>query len=345
MKKNTAKPTITVIGKAITHQLHALSPNELQSEEIQMRKEIAYSVPKHSEITINSSPMVLSFTGRVNLEDKKFDGVGAMPRLSKLLRRGAAALGFYVLYEKILENEVNAAGGLPSHVAVILDGNRRWAREEGVPLEKGYEEGARRVEDFLKWCYDLGIKTVTLYALSTENIARRRREEIDLLLNIMRKYLERERRENELVKRKVRVKAIGWVELLPHDIATALKELELRTRAFNEKFLNIALAYGGRAEIVEAAKRVAEDVSKGIIKLESVDEQLFERYLQTAHLPNPYPDLVIRTSGELRVSNFLLWQIAYSELVFLDVYWPEFRRIDLLRAIRIYQARSRRFGA
>lgn len=289
--------------------------------------------------------MVLSFTGRINLEGQKFDGVNAMPKLSKMLRKGAAALGFYKLYEKMLENEVNAAGELPSHIAVILDGNRRWAREEGLPFEKGYEEGARRVEEFLKWCYDLGVKTVTLYALSTENIARRRKEEINVLLNILRKYLERERRENELVKRKVRVKAIGWIELLPSDIAAALKELELRTEDFNERFLNIALAYGGRAEIVDAAKRVAEDVLKGVIKLEDIDERLFEKYLQTAHLPNPYPDLVIRTSGELRVSNFLLWQIAYSELVFLDVYWPEFRRIDLLRAIRVYQARSRRFGA
>jgi len=236
-------------------------------------------------------------------------------------------------------------GRIPSHVAVILDGNRRWAREEGVPIEAGYKEGARRVEDFLKWCYDVGVKTVTLYALSTENISRRSPEEIQLLLGILREYLRREFREGVLVKRKVKVKAIGFLELLPADIVAGVRELERRTEGFSDRFLNIALAYGGRAEIVDAAKRIAGDVLAGVLRIEDIDEKTFEKYLQTSHLPNPHPDLVIRTSGELRISNFLLWQIAYSELVFLDVYWPEFRRIDFLRTLRTYQRRSRRFGA
>lgn len=245
----------------------------------------------------------------------------------------------------MLESEVLSDGRIPSHVAVILDGNRRWAREEGVPIEAGYKEGARRVEDFLKWCYDVGVKTVTLYALSTENISRRSPEEIQLLLGILREYLRREFREGVLVKRKVKVKAIGFLELLPADIVAGVRELERRTEGFSDRFLNIALAYGGRAEIVDAAKRIAGDVLAGVLRIEDIDEKTFEKYLQTSHLPNPHPDLVIRTSGELRISNFLLWQIAYSELVFLDVYWPEFRRIDFLRTLRTYQRRSRRFGA
>jgi tritrans,polycis-undecaprenyl-diphosphate synthase [geranylgeranyl-diphosphate specific] len=272
-------------------------------------------------------------------------GWAAVPRLARIARKLASALGVYKLYEKLLESEVRSGGNIPSHVAVILDGNRRWAREEGVPLEVGYREGARRVEEFLRWCYDLGVRTVTLYALSTENLSRRSPEEIQLLLGILREYLRKELQEGELVKRRVRVKAIGFPELLPPDIAEGIRELERRTEGFSERFLNVAVAYGGRAEIVEAAKRIAGDVVRGALKLEDINEETFERYLQTSHLPNPHPDLVIRTSGEVRISNFLLWQIAYSELVFLDVYWPEFRRIDFLRALRTYQRRSRRFGA
>jgi len=268
-----------------------------------------------------------------------------VPRLARIVRKLAGALGVYKLYERLLESEVKSDGRIPSHVAVILDGNRRWAREEGLPLEAGYREGAQRVEDFLKWCYDVGVRTVTLYALSTENISRRSPEEIQLLLGILREYLRRELREGELAKRKVRVKAIGFLELLPPDIAEGIRELERRTEGFSERFLNVAVAYGGRAEIVEAARRIAADVLRGALRLEDVNEETFEKYLQTSHLPNPHPDLVIRTSGEVRISNFLLWQIAYSELVFLDVYWPEFRRIDFLRALRTYQRRGRRFGA
>ncbi len=268
-----------------------------------------------------------------------------MPRFARIVRKLATVSGIYKLYEKLLESEVRSDGRIPSHIAVILDGNRRWAREEGVPIEVGYREGARRVEDFLKWCYDLGVKTVTLYALSTENLLRRKPEEIQLLLGILREYLQKELQEGELAKRRVRVKAMGLLDMLPLDIAKGIRELERRTESFTERFLNLAIAYGGRAEIVEAARKIAADVLKGALKLEDINEETFEKYLQTSHLPNPHPDLVIRTSGEVRISNFLLWQIAYSELVFLDVYWPEFRKIDFLRALRIYQKRNRRFGA
>lgn len=268
-----------------------------------------------------------------------------MPRLTRAIRKIALTLGIYNLYERLLESEVLSADKKPSHVAVILDGNRRWAREEGLSLEEGYKEGARRVEDFLKWCYDAGIRTVTLYALSTENIQRRSQEELQVLLGILREYLKREHEKGELIKRKVRVKALGFLDLLPSDIVKELRELEDRTKEFTERFLNVAIAYGGRAEIVEAAKRIAKDVLNKKISIDDIDEKTFEKYLLTAHLPNPHPDLVIRTSGESRISNFLLWQIAYSELIFLDVYWPEFRKIDFYRALRTYQKRSRRYGA
>lgn len=263
---------------------------------------------------------------------------------TRIIRTLARLTGVYKLYERILVWEVREGGRIPSHAAVILDGNRRWARERGLPLEVGYREGAQKVKELLKWCYDAGVTTVTLYALSTENLSRRSPEEVSILFGILREYLHRELEEGELVKREVRVKAIGFLNLLPQDIVEGLRELERRTECFSQRFLNLAVAYGGRAEIVEAAKKLAGDVCRGLVELEEIDEKTFEEYLHTSHLPNPYPDLVIRTSGEVRISNFLLWQIAYSELVFLDVYWPEFRKIDFYRALRIYQRRGRRFG-
>ena len=142
----------------------------------------------------------------------------------------------------------------------------------------------------------------------------------------------------------VRIKAIGRLELLPESLRTALNDVERATAHYNKHYLNIAVAYGGRAEIVDAAKRIIDEVQSGLLDKKSVDEDMFTKYLYTSHLPNPYPELIIRTSGEERLSGFLVWQSAYSEFVFLDVYWPEFRRIDLLRAVRTYQRRKRRFG-
>jgi len=267
-----------------------------------------------------------------------------MGRLTRGMRKLAGLTGVYRVYEKMLEKEV-MEGAVPSHVAVILDGNRRWARERGLDPLQGYEYGARKVEDLLKWCYDLSIRTVSLYILSTENLERRSPEEISTILGLLRRYLSRELEEGELVKRGVRVKAIGDPSLLPPDVRGMLGEVEERTSRCDRYFLNIAVAYGGRKEIVEAVKALIQEVLQGRLRPEDIDEGIFEEFLQTSHLPNPYPDLVIRTSGELRISNFMLWQIAYSELVFIDVYWPEFRRVDLLRAIRTFQRRSRRFGA
>ncbi|MCS7094676.1 MAG: polyprenyl diphosphate synthase [Thaumarchaeota archaeon] len=254
------------------------------------------------------------------------------------------AFGVYALYEALLRRSVSRDEA-PKHIAVILDGNRRWARQNGLSIEEGYRMGARRVEELLRWCLDLGVNTVTLYVLSLENMIRRPKEEVETVYKVLVESTERFLRDEEVRARGVRVKVIGRKWVLPAEVASALERLERETSQNNNHFLILAVAYGGRDEIIQAVKRVAIDVGRGELSLGDVNEHVFSRYLYTGELPFPEPDLVIRTSGEERISNFLLWQIAYSELIFLDVYWPEFRRIDLLRAIRTYQARSRRFGS
>ncbi len=259
-----------------------------------------------------------------------------------MLRALLRLLGVYKLYERWLWRQIRG-GAMPSHIAVILDGNRRWARRRGYPPWFGHRRGAEKVREFLRWCLDLGIETVTLYVLSTENLRRDPRE-LSELLKIIESYL-RDALEDDIFDRyQIRFKAIGCLDLLPAGIRELIGKLEERTARYNKHFLNVAIAYGGRAEIVNAVRRIVADVQRGVLSPDDIDEHIFERYLFTAHLPNPSPDLIIRTSGEERLSNFLLWQSAYSELCFLEVYWPEFRRIDLWRAIRTYQMRSRRFG-
>lgn len=259
-----------------------------------------------------------------------------------VLRKISRILGIYKVYEKVLEDEVRKEV-LPSHIALILDGNRRWARNKKLPTWIGHKYGAKKVEEVLDWMLELGIKIVTLYVLSTENL-KRDKKELEKLFNIISEYLDRAINSETIERYNVRVKAIGNLNLLPKRIRSKINRLEEKTAQNNKRFLNIAIAYGGRLEIVNATRKIASDVIKGKIKVEEIDEKLFEKYLFTSHLPHPSPDLVIRTSGEERLSNFLLWQSAYSELIFLDIYWPDFRRIDLLRAIRTYQKRHRRFG-
>ncbi|MHB9303215.1 polyprenyl diphosphate synthase [Thermofilum pendens] len=259
-------------------------------------------------------------------------------------RRLAERLGVYRLYEYLLDREVRG-GEIPRHVAFILDGNRRWARRRGFPPWMGHRFGAEKVDEVLDWCYDLGVVTVTLYVLSTENLERRSKEELENIFGILREKIDELASSEELHRRQVRVKFIGDIKRLPVDIQEKMRELEERTRSYNKRYLNIAVAYGGRHEILEAVRQIAVEVRSGRLSPEEIDEKLFAKYLYTGDEPHPEPDLVIRTSGEVRISNFLLWQIAYSELVFLDVYWPDFRRIDFLRAIRTYQSRQRRKGA
>jgi len=260
-----------------------------------------------------------------------------------MIKTFLSVIGAYTLYEKWLWYQVKN-GYKPEHIAIILDGNRRWASEKELAPWLGHEKGAEKVEQLLDWCLKLDVKSITLYAFSTENFSRQR-DEIKEIMRIaeteFRKILTDERIHNN----KVQVKFIGRVKLLPDDLQKLIMDVEAATQNYNERFLNIAFAYGGRAEIVDAARKIAENVQKGELQPDKVDEQLFEKYLYTSHMPKQDPDLIIRTSGEERLSGFLLWQSAYSELCFLDVYWPDFRLIDLLRAVRTFENRKRRFGA
>ena len=261
-----------------------------------------------------------------------------MSILEGLLR----ALGIYKLYEKWLEETIRK-DKIPSHIAVIMDGNRRWAKKKGLYPWLGHRFGAEKVDELIDWCINLGIKVITIYALSTENFKRSKRELEEIFRLLKEKSLEYAVDER-LHKHGIRVKVIGRKDLLPRDVRDALEKLEEASSKYNNLYLNVAVAYGGRAEIVDASKNLIKDILAGKVKVDEIDEAILERYLYTSDIPNHEPDMIIRTSGEERISNFLLWQSAYSELVFLDVYWPEFRKIDLMRAIRIYQKRQRRFG-
>lgn len=259
-----------------------------------------------------------------------------------MLKTLLSLFGIYRLYERWLWHQVKNKS-MPEHIAIILDGNRRWATKNGLKPWVGHFYGAKKVEEVLKWCLNLGVKTITLYAFSTENF-QRSREEVERLMELLREKLKELLASEEVRKHKVKVKVIGRTYLLPQDLQEIIHKVEEETKDFNEHYLNLAIAYGGRAEIIDAVKKIAQKVAVGILSPEEINEETFEQHLYTSFLPKQDPDLIIRTSGEERLSGFLLYQSAYSELCFLDVYWPEFRRIDLLRAIRTYQKRSRRFG-
>jgi tritrans,polycis-undecaprenyl-diphosphate synthase [geranylgeranyl-diphosphate specific] len=259
-----------------------------------------------------------------------------------MLESAIRYLGAYRLYENRLKAQVRG-DEIPSHIGIILDGNRRWAQNQGVVRGAGHEAGADRAEELLDWCNELGIKTVTLYVLSTENLDRSPDELRELFVLIegrLRHLLTDER----IVKYRVNVRAIGHLDLLPGSIVELLQAIEKKTADYQDHYLNIAVAYGGRAEITDVVRSVAQDAKTGKLDPQSITEETVATRLYTSYLPNQEPDLIIRTSGEERMSGFLLWQGAYSELVFVDVFWPAFRFIDLLRAIRTYQKRRRRYG-
>lgn len=253
-----------------------------------------------------------------------------------------STIGVYRVYEDWLWRQVEN-GAKPEHIAIILDGNRRWASENVLSTWFGHAKGADKVEQLLDWCLKLDVKSVTLYAFSTENF-HRTPGEVEEIMNIFKGRLRNLLTDERIHGDKVRVKVIGRVNLLPEGMRQVIAEVEKSTQNYDKHFLNFAFAYGGRAEIVDAAKRIAEEVHDGKLDPQNVDEKTFEQHLYTSHMPNQDPDLIIRTSGEARLSGFLLWQSAYSELCFLDVYWPDFRSIDLLRAVRTFQKRKRRFG-
>ncbi|MEM2760625.1 MAG: polyprenyl diphosphate synthase [Nitrososphaerales archaeon] len=249
----------------------------------------------------------------------------------------------YTVYEWYLKNQIEQ-NRMPRHVGIIMDGNRRWSRERALDTTFGYSIGADRVEQLLDWCFvELNIQSVTLYVLSNENL-QRTREELEKLFDVIEERLCRLYYENKLDELEVRVKAIGQIGLLPASIRQIIQTLEHKTSKYDKHYLNIAIAYGGRIEMIECIRKITEKAFNGQLRPSDINERLIEEHLYTCHLPNPDADLIIRTSGEERLSGFLIWQSAYSELVFLDSMWPDFRKIDFLRAIRSYQTRQRRFG-
>ena len=251
----------------------------------------------------------------------------------------------YGLYERKLLAEIRRHS-LPRHIGLILDGNRRFARQLGLTgAIEGHERGAAKLEEALEWCEELGIQMVTIWILSTENLMRPP-EELGELLSLIEGKLRRTAVDPKIHKRQVRIRAIGKLDLLPESLRDAIRVAEEATVNYEKFFLNVAVGYGGRQEVVDAVQGLLNDWGRQGLSLgEIVDRVTAEaigKYLYTYDLPDP--DLIIRTSGEVRLSGFLLWQSAYSEYYFCDAYWPAFRKIDLLRAIRSFQQRQRRFG-
>jgi tritrans,polycis-undecaprenyl-diphosphate synthase [geranylgeranyl-diphosphate specific] len=258
-----------------------------------------------------------------------------------MLRGLLSKLGIYKIYGRWLRAQIHETN-LPEHIGVIVDGNRRWALSRNKIPWEGHKAGAEKVKKFIEWCLDLGVTTVTLYGFSTENFSRPERE-VKELMNLYEENLKELLKSEVIHEKEVKISVIGRINLLPQNLQLLVKELEEATGDYEKYYLNVALAYGGRAEIVDATKDVARKIREGILEPKDITEDIIEDHLYTAHLPKPDPDLIIRTS-EMRLSNFLVWQGAYSELFILDVYWPDFREIDLHRAIRSYQKRHRRHG-
>ncbi|MHA2054657.1 MAG: polyprenyl diphosphate synthase [Candidatus Hodarchaeales archaeon] len=230
----------------------------------------------------------------------------------------------------------------PNHVALIMDGNRRYARAKRLPGHYGHRLGRENLKNILEWFWDLEIEYVTLYAFSTENFDRTD-EEINELMGLFETTFQELIDHPELKKRNVRIKVIGRTHLLPKKVQKAILSAEESTKSnVPGPTLIIAIGYGGRAEMIDAMKSIARKVATNEIKIDEIDELVVERHLYTNGIPDP--DLIIRTSGEERLSGFLTWQSVYSELYFADVYFPGFRKIDLWRAIRTYQSRKRRIG-
>ena len=228
---------------------------------------------------------------------------------------------------------------LPQHIAIIMDGNGRWAKKHNRRRIVGHLEGTKAIRKIVKFCGEIGIKILTLFAFSTENWNRPKRE-VQALMNLLFKFLRQEI--NNLQKNNVKLLASGQIERLPTKVRGELSRSIDATKENSGLILNLALSYGGREEIVRACREIAKQVSKREKKVRDIDEEFFNNYLYTAGLPDP--DLLIRTSGEFRISNFLLWQIAYSEIYVTPVLWPDFNRQELLLALMDYQRRERRFG-
>ena len=234
---------------------------------------------------------------------------------------------------------LGALNNLPRHVAIIMDGNGRWARKRGLPRSLGHRAGVEALRTTVKTCSNLGLEVLTVYAFSTENW-KRPRDEVNILMDLLIEYLQRET--DDLHRNNVRIRAIGCLSELPRAAQAELARAGKMTAKNSGLVLNLALNYGGRVEIINAARGIAELVKKEKCQPEDINEELFAGFLYTAGLPDP--DLLIRTSGEMRISNYLLWQLAYSEIYITDTLWPDFNKIQLLKALLVYQQRDRRYG-
>lgn len=245
-------------------------------------------------------------------------------------------------YEDLKEEELLRLvrkSNLPKHVAIIMDGNGRWAKQRRLPRIAGHKVGMDSVREIITLSKEIGINVLTLYAFSRENW-KRPQKEVSALMGLLKEYLRREMK--TMIERGIRLRAIGEIEKLPFEARKIINETIEKTSKNKDLILNVALSYGGRSEIIEAVKNALRDIERGNLSLDNLNETLFENYLETSGLPDP--DLLIRTSGEKRISNFLLWQSAYTEFYFTDTLWPDFRKKDMLLAIIDYQQRERRFG-
>ncbi|HKJ96434.1 MAG TPA: polyprenyl diphosphate synthase [Thermoplasmataceae archaeon] len=244
------------------------------------------------------------------------------------------------VYEKVLMEEIKKSP-LPGHLGIITDGNRRYARQAGIPENEGHVRGKDKLEEVLQWCMDLGIRIVTVYAFSTENF-NRDSGEVDFLFRMINDAFIDLLNDERIFRNRINVRVIGDVSKLPDYLRETIKLTEETTKRHDKFRFNLAIGYSGRGEIINAIRAIAGLVKEGKLEPDDIDEEKFREYLYDGSLPDP--DLILRTSGEERISNFLLWQSAYSELYFSDVNWPDLTRIDFLRAISAYQVRSRRFG-
>ncbi|CUH92431.1 isoprenyl transferase [Herbinix luporum] len=233
------------------------------------------------------------------------------------------------------ENNLN----IPNHVAIILDGNGRWAKKRFMPRNYGHSQGSKVVEKICEDAYKIGIKYLTVYAFSTENW-KRPKEEVDALMKLLKSYLETSIKTSK--KNNMRVRIIGDITVLSKEFQEKIKELEEASKMNTGLNFQVAINYGSRDEIIRAVKTLSKDVKENRLALDDINEDLFSQYLDTKGIPEP--DLLIRTSGEQRLSNFLLWQMAYTEFYFTDVLWPDFNKEELLKAIQYYSQRNRKFG-
>lgn len=241
--------------------------------------------------------------------------------------------------DKKIFDQIKLSGDIPEHIAIIMDGNGRWAKKRGLPRAAGHKRGVDTVKEITESCADLGVKYLTLYTFSTENW-NRPKDEVSTLMRLLLKSLKE--RVSELNKNNIRLTTIGDIASLPFAVQNELREAIEKTKKNDKMTLNLALSYSGRWELIEAIKSIGKLISQNKLTVDEINEKSLKEHLTTKNIPDP--DLLIRTSGEFRVSNFLLWQIAYTEFYISDMFWPDFNKQHLIEAIKSFQNRERRFG-